>query len=64
MVPSADTYCDTSYVPPYVRSVNPYRALSEQYIEALQEERRITIEQVKYLGIIIASGEITVYEAA
>ena len=44
--------------------MNPYRALSEQQVGSIQEERWTTIEQVKDLENIIASGEIKVYEAA
>ena len=56
MIPSVDPYGDPRYVPSYVPSVNPYRAPSEQHVGAIQEEKRKTIEQVKSLENIIASG--------
>ena len=43
--------------------MSPYRAQSEQQVGSLREERRTTLEQVKSLENIIASGEIKVHEA-
>ena len=44
--------------------MNPYRAPSEQHVGDLQEERRKTLEQVKSLENIIASGEIKQFQKA
>ena len=43
--------------------MNPYRSPNEQQVGALKEERRTSLEQVKALENIIASGEIRVDEA-
>ena len=64
MVPSVDPSFGTSSVPQYVPSVNPSRAPSEQHVGYLQEERRETLENVKYLENIIALGDIKVDEAS
>ena len=64
MVPSVDPFVDTRSVPSYVPSVNPPKFLSEEHLGDLQEERRETLEPVKSLENIIASGKIKVYEAA
>ena len=57
-VPSVDPSGDSRSVPSYVPSVNRYRAPSEQQFRDLQEEKRKTLEQVKDMENIIASGEI------
>ena len=44
--------------------MSPTRAPSEQHVGALQEERWATLEQVKALKNIIASGEIKLDESA
>ena len=59
VVPSVDPRS----APSYILGVNPYRAPSEQQFGSLQQERRTTLEQVKSLENIIASGDIKVYEA-
>ena len=53
LVPSVDTSGNHSSVPSYVPSINPSRAPSEQPEGDLQEERRITLEQVKSLEILL-----------
>ena len=63
-VPSVYPSDNPSSVSSYVPSVNTYRAPSEQQIRAIQEERRTTLEQVKALENIIASGKIKVDEAS
>ena len=63
LVPSVDPYGDPSSVPSYVPSVNPPRARSEQYVGDIQEERWTTLEQLKSLENIIASGDIKVYKS-
>ena len=63
MITSVYPYGDPISVPSYLPILNPYRAPSEQQVEALQEERRKTIEQVKSLENMISSGEIKVDEA-
>ena len=55
MITSVYPYGDPISVPSYLPILNPYRAPSEQQVEALQEERRKTIEQVKSLENIITS---------
>ena len=55
LFPSVDPFVDTRSVQSYVSILNPYRATSEQQVEALQEEKRTTLEQVKALKKIIAS---------
>ena len=47
VVTSVDTSGDTRFVTSYVKSVNQYRAPSEQHIGDLHEEMRKTLEQVK-----------------
>ena len=64
VVPSVEPYGDPRYVPSYVPSVNPPRDTSEHQVGALQKENWTTLEQVKSLENIIASGEIKVYETA
>ena len=59
-----DTYVDTSSVTSHVPSVNPSRSQSEKQVGDLQEEMRKTLEQVKALENIIASGDIKLDEAA
>ena len=60
IVPSVDPSGYPSSIPSYLPSVNPSKAPSEQKVGVIQEERRITFEQIKSLENIIASGEIKV----
>ena len=61
---SVDASIATSSIPLYVPSVNPSRAPSEQHVGYLQEEKGTTLEQVKSLENIIASGEVQLHQAA
>ena len=63
VVISVHPYGDPISAPSYVTSVNSYRAPNEEHVGVLQEEMRTTLEEVKYLENIIASGEIKVDEA-
>ena len=61
---SDDPYCDTSLVPSYEPSVNPYISPNEKQVGSLQEESWTKFEQVKSLKNTIVSGDIKVDEAA